>query len=726
MRWSLRTKILVIFSSLLVSVVFAYLILADRVFREDKELLVFDTNRSNTEQLANEIDAALRHVIDKMEFFVRLLMYKPSSPAMKMFLLEGDLSMLAIRLVEASPEGGHILEEVISSKALEAAHAPSDTKEIRGLFPLRTRDPGDRVVVENRSVGKAAIYYIAVPVTVHFPKGGEKVLQAQALIDGHDILERFQRNQDLSLSFAVTASGEMFAHPRPELVLQRHNASNFELVKIARSQSFPVQQTEFTNEGQRYLGVYRKTARGDLIVLSVTHTDTALAASRLLLEKTIILSSIIITIVLIISLFFANSLSVPLLKLVRATDEIAKGRYDTEITIETHDEIGILSAAFAKMAQEVKFSQALLEEYNRDLEQKVQSRTRELESKNAAIRRQQEVLVRATRLAAVGEIAGQAAHEVLNPLTAMISRIEAVTDRIQKFKGGEASAVTTMKLIIEAWASDLTQGGVAGWMQSMNALSSVQPGKKVAEEDVMNMTLIVKQFDLLATQLSRDLDLLLSEAQRIGRIVDGMRGLSRHSRVRTTIAFATLVSEAVEVSEDLLARHQIRIETVLPRADQGAGPGAGQETGQETGTMITVDTDEMRQVFANLIKNCMDAIEQRRKLETRKGGIEAPGLIRITLLSEPEALKLKIWDNGTGIPLEDRERVFESEFTTKGAEGTGFGLSICRRFVREAGGELRVCDSQPNAFTEFELTLPRATEKVGDDQSRDRLGAPNA
>ena len=123
---------------------------------------------------------------------------------------------------------------------------------------------------------------------------------------------------------------------------------------------------------------------------------------------------------------------------------------------------------------------------------------------------------------------------------------------------------------------------------------------------------------------------------------------------------------------------------------------------------VQIDQDEMRQVFSNLIKNALDAIDpiiHERPL----------GLILIhVFVDQDHHVHVRLRDNGAGIPEASRARIFEADFTTKGVHGTGFGLSICRRFVREAGGELSVLDTVPGSHTEFEITLPLAApETVG-------------
>ena len=73
-----------------------------------------------------------------------------------------------------------------------------------------------------------------------------------------------------------------------------------------------------------------------------------------------------------------------------------------------------------------------------------------------------------------------------------------------------------------------------------------------------------------------------------------------------------------------------------------------------------------------------------------------------------DRVEIRIRDNGTGIPPEVKEKLFNPFFTTKPAgEGTGLGLSISHDIiVKQHGGSIEV-DTQPGAFTEFRIILPR-------------------
>jgi signal transduction histidine kinase len=703
MRWSIRTKILIILSTLLLLVVSAYLILADKILREDKELLVFEMNRSNAEQIANELDGSIRRIVDKMELIAQLTLNRrkmedaPENTSLAQTLFDKDPDLLALQLIQTLPHSSHskstahlkIIGQLQAKRMLGSTHLNQELKQSQSFAVPPVRD----IAVENRSDGSTILYQIRVPVTI---QGGpaHSSYFAQAWVDGKSWQTPFEEDQSIALHFVLTASGHIFAHSNLNWVLNKKDLSDLPIFQQAQSNSFILQQMEFNFEQSQYLGVYRKTALGHLTVISMMHQKTARLASRRLLEKTIILSLIIVTLVLLISLYFSGTISTPLLSLVHTTRQIAQGNFDTPIEVQTHDEIGVLAAAFSQMAKELKSSRLLLEEYNRGLEKKVQERTKELENKNIAIQEQHEMILKSVRLAAVGEIAGQAAHEVLNPLTVMISNLETILSKLDEFTLSASAPLPLLRVILSQWERVFKRGGIEEWLKDMAQPSQIRANQTMAEEDTENLLIIFKEFDSFTSKIKDVLSILLRESLRVGRIVDQMRGLSRNTRTPQLINIHTLIQDSIQLTENYLLHFKVRIQTDF----------------NSTPLYIRADSDEMRQVISNLIKNALDAIKETRNFEKLDLQSYREGLIHIQTHATDQQIKITIRDNGIGISDENRHKIFEGNFTTKGFQGTGFGLSICRRLIHGAGGDLILVGTEVGKYTEFAILFPRALD----------------
>lgn len=110
----------------------------------------------------------------------------------------------------------------------------------------------------------------------------------------------------------------------------------------------------------------------------------------------------------------------------------------------------------------------------------------------------------------------------------------------------------------------------------------------------------------------------------------------------------------------------------------------------------SLDADQMKRVFKNLVKNAIDAMP--------KGGT-----ITITSEKMKDFVKIFVEDTGEGVSRQNLNKVFTPLFTTK-AKGVGMGLPICRRLVEAHGGTITV-ESEVGKGTRFTITVPINEQK---------------
>ncbi|HEY3662105.1 MAG TPA: ATP-binding protein [Chthoniobacterales bacterium] len=113
--------------------------------------------------------------------------------------------------------------------------------------------------------------------------------------------------------------------------------------------------------------------------------------------------------------------------------------------------------------------------------------------------------------------------------------------------------------------------------------------------------------------------------------------------------------------------------------------------------LLELDRDQMKQVFYNAIKNSFEAMKRR-------------GILRIRTDRDDTHVKISFTDTGGGISPENLSRVFEPYFTTKSG-GSGLGLLIVRRIVREHGGEIAIESSEGKGLT-LTIRLPFVDRRV--------------
>jgi len=119
--------------------------------------------------------------------------------------------------------------------------------------------------------------------------------------------------------------------------------------------------------------------------------------------------------------------------------------------------------------------------------------------------------------------------------------------------------------------------------------------------------------------------------------------------------------------------------------------------------LVTASQSHLHTLWTNLLLNAVDAVKAVGKTtEGFKGQVEVSSV----LLEEEKAVRVRVHDNGTGIPEELMSRLFEPFLTTKKpSEGTGLGLYICHAIVEQHGGRIDV-ESMKGQGTTFTVTLP--------------------
>jgi signal transduction histidine kinase len=293
--------------------------------------------------------------------------------------------------------------------------------------------------------------------------------------------------------------------------------------------------------------------------------------------------------------------------------------------------------------------QAVIAIENVRLFEQVQARTRELSSSLEELRTAQDRLVQTEKLASLGQLTAGIAHEIKNPL-----------NFVNNFSALSAELIDELNAALKPVALD----------------------GEVREE-----------IDELTQMLKGNLEKVVQHGKRADSIVKNML---LHSREGSGEHRPADINAIVEESLNL-AYHGARAEkagfniTLQRDLDPAAG-------------MIDLYPQEMTRVFLNLISNGFYAATKRK--ESGDDDFE-PTLSAVTK-SLGNTVEIRIRDNGTGIPLDVKEKMFNPFFTTKPAgEGTGLGLSMSHDIVvKQHGGRIDV-DTIPGAFTEFIITLPR-------------------
>jgi signal transduction histidine kinase len=194
--------------------------------------------------------------------------------------------------------------------------------------------------------------------------------------------------------------------------------------------------------------------------------------------------------------------------------------------------------------------------------------------------------------------------------------------------------------------------------------------------------------------LKGNLEKVVQHGKRADLIVKNMLLHSREgSGERRSVDLNAIVEDSLN-----LAYHGARAENqeFKIKLERSFDPAAGQ---------VDLFPQEITRVFLNLISNGFYAA-MKRKAEMRDG--YEPTLAAATR-DLGDRVEIRIRDNGSGIPPEVKDKMFNPFFTTKPpGQGTGLGLSLSYDIVvKQHAGSIEV-DTRPGEFTEFRVILPRA------------------
>jgi signal transduction histidine kinase len=352
----------------------------------------------------------------------------------------------------------------------------------------------------------------------------------------------------------------------------------------------------------------REDARAPLGMLEISRSTEVLASTSEDRQRAILLVLLIVAVTtIVVGALASRFVSRPITKLLRGIDDVAKGDLSHVILSERDDEIGTIATRFNEMTFSLRESRS--------------ETSRQNEAKLALEQR----LGHTEKLATIGQLAAEIAHEVGTPLNVIAGRARSIQ-------------------------------------------------KKSREPEVVE-----KNAEIVAEQTAR-----------ITRIIQRLLDFTRR-KVGVPERGAIKLNELVATTMELLAgqfaaaKVKTRIERTQPLPS------------------VAGDPDRMQQVLINLLLNAVQAMPDGGTLsvETKLVHRARPGLE-----TENDFVSVSITDNGTGIPADIKDKIFDPFYTTKeGQGGTGLGLAVCSGIVKEHDGWMDVEDA-PGGGTVFRVFVP--------------------
>ena len=469
--------------------------------------------------------------------------------------------------------------------------------------------------------------------------------------------ERFEAAASRIDRNLVTLAGTQF-HTDAEPIFSR-----LRQLGLGRDNSFDLAASEFEiieHHGELL------AQNNDLSLTLVTDVDNLVGASQVRVAeattaseqaigtaRTILLAISVFSVVgalLIIWLFVGKVLVRRIALLSDWMRRMAGGDLEVIVPISGRDEVADMAATlevFRRHALEVQRLN-LVEQLAGEL----QGKNEQLEGVLAELHRAQDQIVTREKLAALGELTAAVAHEIKNPL-----------NFVKNFSEASEELIVELKEVLDDVGDDLSD-------ENRSYINEI------------------------AGDLTANVERIRSHGERADRIVRDMLMMGRDSGEWQLTDINGLIQQHAQLSF-----HSARA------LDPDFQLDIQQDLDPDVGAMNVIAQD-LGRVFLNMVTNAGHATRERHRSEIASGNEAFQPTIWLRTTRADEHIEVRIRDNGTGMPPEVIEKIFNPFFTTKPTDqGTGLGLSISSDIIRRHGGNIQV-ESEPGEFTEMIVTLP--------------------
>ncbi|MFC3569390.1 sensor histidine kinase NtrY-like [Paracoccus simplex] len=419
-----------------------------------------------------------------------------------------------------------------------------------------------------------------------------------------------------------------------------------------------------------------------------------------------------------LGLWFADRLSRPIGRLAEASERVGEGNLDFQIPApDTGDEIQTLGESFNRMTRQLKQQrQELVESYRAADDQRrlfdsvLSSVTAGVIGLDAAgeidfLNRSATRLLGLDPAAAHDRLLSEAVPEFA-PLFERLSQSvnESVQDEIRLTREGRVESLL-VRMAIRRGAA----GGLEGYVVALDDVTDLVSAQRMAAwGDVARR---------VAHEIKNPLTPIQLSAERLKRKFGPIAGEEREALEQYTEVIIRQTNDLRRIVDEFSRfarmpepdRKETDIVKLLRDAElmqRDALQGALVSDIPDEPVIVDADAGMMRQVFTNLLKNAGEALDELRAAPPEGWAPQ----VRVMLRAAPDAVTIRITDNGPGLP-EDRTRLFEPYVTMKPG-GTGLGLPIVKKIVEEHGGSLMLTDAPEGRGAMAEIRLPRERQPV--------------
>lgn len=395
LKLSIRFKLLLLISVLLLAILGTHLYLATSLFSEDKLAYIYDLSASQVATLTEQTHASLSVLLKESQLFVREA-FAPSvaddqAKALAAELFSGEDDVLRVQLFRSTRQGTRptLVRQLVRRDVAERHGVGLDALESLEhgeTLPLAALVAGGRDIYLQNSSFEPDMALLTLAFRV--PTASES--RELVVVDfRHQRLLRIFGRSRVQEVYLVDERGAVLAHPEPSAVVARRDLSMHPLVRRALASQVGQGVSEYEDlDGEAFLGGYGRVELARAWVVTQVPKRDALRASRELVWRSSLLAVAVLLGGFIVTVFFSRQFTAPIRRLRAAAGAIGEGNFDLRIDVSSADELGDLATSLEQMARTLGQSQ--------------------------------KALLRMERQAVFGELGAGMTHEVRNPITTIV------------------------------------------------------------------------------------------------------------------------------------------------------------------------------------------------------------------------------------------------------------------------------------------------------------------
>lgn len=601
------------------------------------------------------------------------------------------------------------------------------------------KTPIDRILDDTKGLTDG-FYITGEETTLHYAKQLSAAIQEQNLIDLNRRLPLMEFVRDKLTEYKLDEIGvfiaeeELFTYLNPDLPFQYYRDIKTNLVKRAHlgesiSSIDPMGNGEMIRGGISFItpnGENVLVLAGKFLPQNYAEKINNISAyvqrySQLKIQKNPVkafyfLTLIFITLLIIfaaswIGFHIARGITVPIEKLAQATKEVSKGNLEVRVEDPASDELGILIDSFNQMISDLNESQHNIAQKTTELEGRKQYIETILNNITTGVITldAQGILttINPTARDMLGlkqrNLIGKGYKDVLNDdnYGEIVENIERGFQKKQKVSDKEINInFDTQNVTLALTLSPLrkTNSEFSGMIVVLDNLTQlikaqkISAWKEIAQRVAHEIKNPLTPIQLSAERIIKNLkenktrsseiieegaNTIVQEARTIKSLVDEFSNFARMPSIRLQSADLHLIIEqTISLFTGIFS--DIEFET---------------QFSPEIPAPLLIDPDQMRRVFINLIDNAIDAMNKKGKIQ-----------ISTSFDKNQQQVNIEIADFGPGIPLKERDRLFNPNYSTK-KKGTGLGLAIVNQVVGEHNGSIEVEANKPHG-AKFIIQIP--------------------